>query len=69
MNIEADIQRQADDLQREWETDPRWATIRRDHTAEQRAFEALLRITDLYAVPVATNPSTADILVRHIDSE
>ena len=35
MNIEADIQRQADDLQREWETDPRWATIRRDHTAEQ----------------------------------
>lgn len=41
----------------------------RDHTAEQRAFEALLRITDLYAVPVATNPSTADILVRHIDSQ
>ena len=39
-----------------------------DHDAEQRAFEALLRITDLYAVPSATNPATAEILVRHLDA-
>ncbi len=35
MNIEADIQAQADRLQQEWETHPRWAHVQRDHSAEE----------------------------------
>lgn len=35
MNIEARIQEQADALQQEWDSDPRWAGITREHTAEQ----------------------------------
>ena len=35
MNLEADIQTQADALQREWETDERWKGVRRDHSAEE----------------------------------
>ncbi len=35
MNIEADIQAQADTLQREWDSHPRWANVQRDHSAEE----------------------------------
>ena len=46
----------------------RAAVILRDYQAEQRAFEALLRITDLYAVPSATNPATGDIVFRYLET-
>jgi len=43
--------------------------VLRDHAAAHgSSFEALLRIADLYAVPSATNPATAELLVRHMDS-
>lgn len=34
MNIEDRIQTDADALQKEWDTNPRWANVKRDHTAE-----------------------------------
>src|SRR5881227_1293976 len=33
MSSPADIQRQADDLQKQWDTDPRWKGLKRDYTA------------------------------------
>ena len=45
------------------------AIVFRDRTISERRFEALLRLMDLYAVPVATNPSTADIIVRYFDEK
>src|SRR3954471_10779386 len=33
MSSPAEIQRQADDLQKQWETNPRWKGLKRDYTA------------------------------------
>src|SRR6059036_556364 len=33
MSSPAEIQRQADDLQKQWDTDPRWKGLKRDYTA------------------------------------
>lgn len=45
----------------------RAAVVFRDHRCNDKcAFEALLRLTDLYAVPSATNPATADLLVKYL---
>src|SRR4051812_38833147 len=33
MSSPAEIQRQADDLQKQWDTDPRWNGLKRDYTA------------------------------------
>lgn len=45
----------------------RAAVVFRDHRCpDASAFEALLRLTDLYAVPSATNPATADCLVKYL---
>lgn len=35
MNTEAAIQEQADKLQQEWDSNPRWANVTRDHSAEE----------------------------------
>ena len=43
------------------------AIVFRDMMVSERRFEALLRVIDLYAVPVATNPATAEILIRYFD--
>merc|ERR1719263_1295011 len=45
----------------------RAAVVFRDHRCADRcAFEALQRLTDLYAVPTATNPASAACLVRFL---
>ena len=43
------------------------AIVFRDGTLSEKRFEALLRVIDLYAVPVATNPATAEILIRYFN--
>ena len=45
------------------------AIVFRDRMLSERRFEALLRVIDLYAVPVATNPATAEILIRYFNVE
>ena len=45
------------------------AIVFRDRLLSERRFEALLRVIDLCAVPVATNPATAEILIRYFNEE